>query len=277
MAKQQQTTQPLTPSERLERGIEMANELAARINSAILEKQPVKDLRDEHAAAELQIRQARADIEAAEAEAKAEREREALREIEPEIQAAIRETLAPLELRSAQGFEIATPPLPKPQLSYFVNALTARRAADAETAKVQAAVERRNAINERLAALANDRQALIQRRTEGDLRQSDAADLALIDADSEALTQLVSGAQHDAEVLYARAVRSEANAKTFEGALSDEQRRVRAAFFESVAREAEKVLRECYQEQNSNRAGWGHAPMVWDPEVRKALGMAPLK
>lgn len=75
-------------------------------------------------------------------------------------------------------------------------------AAEAKHAKAAAAEEARNAIAARLADLAEKRQAIVLRRAEGRLEDSDPQELAVLGADLDGLEMLLG--QRDAAVAEAR-------------------------------------------------------------------------
>ncbi|NVZ11362.1 hypothetical protein HW932_19105 [Allochromatium humboldtianum] len=272
------TTAPKTPTaaERLEQATQHAREAKAALEAAWIADKPTADLRTAHQAALDAMGEAKAALEAERrAEAEAARQAEQQR-IAPMVEQMVGEVLEPLKVRIEQGFSIDAPGLPEVYTEWAVKSIHARERLEVIEQAMQESSTRVAELDSRIEKLKADRVALIARRAQGDTREDDAAQLALIDADTEALVSLAREARTEAEQVARELESARKAAETASAGWENERRRAMAEFFEQAARRVESLLGDCFTEQQKGRRGSLHAPMFWDDRVRAVARMKPL-
>lgn len=269
---------PKTPTaaERLEQATQRAREAKAALEAAWIADKPTTDLRAAHQAALDAMDEARAELEAERrAEAEAARQAEQQR-IAPMVAQMVGEVLEPLKARIEQGFNIEAPGLPEVYTEWAVKSIHARERLEVIEQAMQDASTRTAELESRIETLKADRAALIARRAQGDCKDDDAAVLALIDADTEALVSLVHEARTEAEQVAHELASARKAAETATAGWDNERRRAMAEFYEAVSKRVESLLGDCFDEQRKGQRGYQFAPMFYDDRVRAVARMSPL-
>lgn len=272
---------PKTPTaaERLEQATERAREAKAALEAAWVADKPTADLRAAHQAALEALGEAQAELEGERrAEAEAARQAEQAR-VAPMVAAMVGEALKPIQARIEQGFSIEAPGLPEVYTEWAVKSIHARERLEVIEQAAQDASTRADKLEARIERLKADRVALIARRAQGDTRDDDAAQLTLIDADTEALMGLAHGARTEAEQVSRELAGAQKAAETATSAWERERRRASAAFYEAASKRIESLLGDCFDEQQKDAHPRGfnrHLPMFYDNRVRAVAGEKPL-
>ena len=272
------STKTLTAAERLEQAEQRAREAKAALEAAWIADKPTADLRTAHQAALEAFGEARAELEAERrAEAEAARLAEQQR-IAPMVEQMVGEVLKPIQARIEQGFSIEAPELPEVYTEWAIKSIHARERLAVIEQAMQDASTRADELEARIERLKADRVALIARRAQGDTRDDDAAQLALIDADTEALMGLAHGARTEAEQVSRELASAQKAHETAASAWSAEHIRAAAAFYEQAAKRIESLLGDCFAEQRKDypRGFNQYAPMLYDDRVRAVAHLKPL-
>lgn len=270
------STKTPTAAERLEQATERAREAKRELEAAWIADKPTADLRAAHQAALEAVGEARAELEAERrAEAEAARQAEQQR-IAPMVEQMVNEALKPIQARIEQGFSIEAPELPTVRTEWAIKSIHARERLEAIEQAAQDAGTRADELEARIERLKADRVALIARRAQGDTRDDDAAQLALIDADTEALMGLAHGARAEAEQVSRALAEAQKAHKFASEAWEGVQRSVVAEFYEAASKRIESLLGDCFDEQRKGQVGYTYAPMFYDNRVRAVAGQKPL-
>ena len=268
-----------TAAERLEQATERAREAKRELEAAWVADKPTADLRAAHQAALEALGEARAELEAERrAEAEAARQAEQAR-IAPMVEQMVGEVLAPIQARIEQGFKVEAPGLPEVYTEWAIKSIHARERLEVIEQAAQDASARADELEARIERLKADRVALIARRAQGDTRDDDAAQLALIDADTEALMGLAHGARTEAEQVSRELASAQKAHETAASAWERERRRAMAEFYEQAAKRIESLLGDCFDEQQKDAYPRGfnhHLPMFYDDRVRAVAHLKPL-
>ena len=209
---------------------------------------------------------ARADLVSAQVELEAAEEaaRERAAEAEQRIESEAAELTAALKAEVAAGVagilqRIGSLPAPQVEVRWAVGVARARRELAALRTDVDVVRERLAGQQTRLSGLKGDRQAVIERRLAGDLRDTDAGTMALLTGDIEGLTDLASRTaaelkRLEAELSEATATHAQAEKRwtaAVEGAWCDALADL-ALIAESVILEASEAMRV----QGGDRRRW---------------------
>jgi hypothetical protein len=98
----------------------------------------------------------------------------------------------------ARYAELLVPEVPVLHSATALNLVAERLANEDRAAQVRAHDERVARLHSRLQELADRKRAIVTRRSEGEERESDAADIRLIELDTEVLTDLIGKLQSEA-------------------------------------------------------------------------------
>jgi hypothetical protein len=251
-------------------------ELNRAVEEAVLRNEPTSELRAEYADALAEEQSLRAEVDAElDARAKAgrlaeeERFKPGLAEAEAHVHSLLLE-------RIARGFSIEPPPLPRIDVEAAKRDIDARAARALAEQALEAAHAKWAAIEDRRVALQGEHDALIARRSNGEMSPDDAAALALNAADTQTIAALQQTALSEYRSVEQTANQARAVAKRAAELWSDAVRMSRGTFYGQLAERVETLLAECLIEHRREQLGCRSYPQLQNPIVRAcAKGSIP--